>query len=122
MAHQGRNFENPHFGDSTGELTCNLPLFYHFEADPQYLGTTTMPPKKFTRQNSVANSHVEVESLGHSHAMGETHAQGGGQTLRGENRLGGGQAPGGGQVLGGGEIPVGGSQQMALMFEMIKGM
>uniref|UniRef100_A0A2N9G6H2 RNA-directed DNA polymerase n=1 Tax=Fagus sylvatica TaxID=28930 RepID=A0A2N9G6H2_FAGSY len=32
------------------------------------------------------------------------------------------QAHGGGQVLGGGEIPVGGPQQMALMFEMIKGM
>ena len=49
-----------------------------------------MPPKKSTRQNSVANSHVEVESQGHSHAMGETHAQGGGQTLGGENPLGGG--------------------------------
>jgi hypothetical protein len=81
-----------------------------------------MPPKKSTRQNSVANSHVEVESQGHSHAMGETHAQGGAQTLGGENPLGGGQALGGGQVLGGGEIPVGGPQQMALMFEMIKGM
>uniref|UniRef100_A0A2N9I5K1 Uncharacterized protein n=1 Tax=Fagus sylvatica TaxID=28930 RepID=A0A2N9I5K1_FAGSY len=81
-----------------------------------------MPPKKSTRQNSVANSHVEVESQGHSHAMGETHAQGGGQTLGGKNPLGGGQALGGGQVLGGGEIPVGGPQQMALMFEMIKGM
>jgi hypothetical protein len=81
-----------------------------------------MPPKKSTRQNSVANSHVEVESLGHSHAMGETHAQGGGQTLGGENPFGGGQVPGGGQVLGGGETPVGGPEQMALMFEMIRGM
>uniref|UniRef100_A0A2N9H3G7 Integrase catalytic domain-containing protein n=1 Tax=Fagus sylvatica TaxID=28930 RepID=A0A2N9H3G7_FAGSY len=54
--------------------------------------------------------------------MAETHAQGGGQALGGENPLGGGQALGGGQVLGGGEIPVGGPQQMALMFEMIKGM
>uniref|UniRef100_A0A2N9G8A8 RNase H type-1 domain-containing protein n=1 Tax=Fagus sylvatica TaxID=28930 RepID=A0A2N9G8A8_FAGSY len=78
--------------------------------------------KRSTRQNSVANSHAEVESQGHSHAMGETHAQGGGQTLGEENPLGGGQAHGGGQVLGGGEIPVGGPQQMALMFEMIKGM
>uniref|UniRef100_A0A2N9FQI4 Uncharacterized protein n=1 Tax=Fagus sylvatica TaxID=28930 RepID=A0A2N9FQI4_FAGSY len=76
------------------------------------------PPDK----TSVANSHVEVESQGHSHAMGETHAQGGGQTLGGENPLSGGQALGGGQVLGGGEISVGGPQQMALMFEMIKGM
>uniref|UniRef100_A0A2N9F8J5 Uncharacterized protein n=1 Tax=Fagus sylvatica TaxID=28930 RepID=A0A2N9F8J5_FAGSY len=99
-------------------------------ADPRYLGATTMPPKRSTRQNSVANSHAEVESQGHSHAMGETHAQGGGQThTQGggqthgeENPLGGGQAHGGGQVLGGGEIPVGGPQQMALMFEMIKGM
>jgi hypothetical protein len=74
-----------------------------------------MPLKKSTRQNSVANSYVEVESQGHSHAMGETHAQGGGQALEGENPLGGGQ------VLSSGEIPVGGPQQMALMFEMIKG-
>ena len=81
-----------------------------------------MPPKRSTRQNSVANSHAEAESQGHSHVMGETHAHGGGQTLEGENPLGGGQAHGGGQVLGGGEIPVGGPQQMALMFEMIKGM
>ena len=34
-----------------------------------------MPPKRSTRQNSVANSHAEAESQGHSHAMGETHAQ-----------------------------------------------
>jgi hypothetical protein len=89
-----------------------------------------MPPKRSTRQNSVANSHAEVESQGHNHAMGETHAQGGGQTHTqgggqthgGENPFGGGQAHGGRQVLGGGEIPVGGPQQMALMFEMIKGM
>jgi hypothetical protein len=81
-----------------------------------------MPPKKSTRQNSVANSHVEVESQGHSHAMGETHAQGGGQTLGGENPLGGGQVLGGGHDLGGGETLVSGPQQMTLMFEMIKGM
>uniref|UniRef100_A0A2N9GQ00 Integrase catalytic domain-containing protein n=1 Tax=Fagus sylvatica TaxID=28930 RepID=A0A2N9GQ00_FAGSY len=97
----------------------NLLKFYlicrNRKADPQYLGATTMPPKKSTRQNSVANSHVEVESQGHNHAMGETHAQGGGQTLGGENPLGGGQALGGGQVLGGGEILVGRPQQMALM-------
>uniref|UniRef100_A0A2N9FKV6 Integrase catalytic domain-containing protein n=1 Tax=Fagus sylvatica TaxID=28930 RepID=A0A2N9FKV6_FAGSY len=99
-----RNFVHPHFGDSTGELSCNLPSFHHSEADPQYLGATTMPPKRSTRQNSVANSHAEVESQGHSHAMGETHAHGGGQTLGEENPLGGGQAHGGGQVLGGGEI------------------
>ena len=54
--------------------------------------------------------------------MGETHAQGGGQTLGGENPLGGGQVLGGGHDLGGGETHVGGPQQMALMFEMIKGM
>uniref|UniRef100_A0A2N9H8N1 Uncharacterized protein n=1 Tax=Fagus sylvatica TaxID=28930 RepID=A0A2N9H8N1_FAGSY len=81
-----------------------------------------MPPKRSTRQNSVANSHAEAESQGHSHAMGETHAQGGGQTHGGENPFGGGQTHGGEQVLGGGEIPVGGPQQMALMFEMIKAM
>uniref|UniRef100_A0A2N9FVR8 Reverse transcriptase domain-containing protein n=1 Tax=Fagus sylvatica TaxID=28930 RepID=A0A2N9FVR8_FAGSY len=92
------------------------------EADPQHLGATTMPPKRSTRQNSVANSHAEAESQGHSHAMGETHAQGGGQTHGGENPFGGGQTHGGEQVLGGGEIPVGGPQQMALMFEMIKAM
>uniref|UniRef100_A0A2N9GLF3 Integrase catalytic domain-containing protein n=1 Tax=Fagus sylvatica TaxID=28930 RepID=A0A2N9GLF3_FAGSY len=91
-------------------------------ADPQHLGATTMPPKRSTRQNSVANSHAEAESQGHSHAMGETHAQGGGQTHGGENPFGGGQTHGGEQVLGGGEIPVGGPQQMALMFEMIKAM
>uniref|UniRef100_A0A2N9GSG2 RNA-directed DNA polymerase n=1 Tax=Fagus sylvatica TaxID=28930 RepID=A0A2N9GSG2_FAGSY len=91
-------------------------------ADPQHLGATTMPPKRSTRQNSVANSHVEAESQGHSHAMGETHAQGGGQTHGGENPFGGGQTHGGEQVLGGGEIPIGGPQQMALMFEMIKAM
>ena len=34
-----------------------------------------MPPKKSTRQNSIANSHVEARSQGHSHAMGETHAK-----------------------------------------------
>jgi hypothetical protein len=81
-----------------------------------------MPPKRSTRQNSVANSHAEAESQGHSHVMGETHAQGGGQTHGGENPFGGGQTHGGEQVLGGGEIPVGGPQQMALMFEMIKAM
>uniref|UniRef100_A0A2N9ELE3 RNA-directed DNA polymerase n=1 Tax=Fagus sylvatica TaxID=28930 RepID=A0A2N9ELE3_FAGSY len=91
-------------------------------ADPQHLGATTMPPKRSTRQNSVANSHAEAESQGHSHAMGETHAQGGGQTHGGENPFGGGQTHGGEQVLGGGEIPIGGPQQMALMFEMIKAM
>uniref|UniRef100_A0A2N9FRS5 Uncharacterized protein n=1 Tax=Fagus sylvatica TaxID=28930 RepID=A0A2N9FRS5_FAGSY len=91
-------------------------------ADPQHLGATTMPPKRSTRQNSVANSHAEVESQGHSRAMGETHAQGGGQMHGGEIPFGGGQTHGGEQVLGGGEIPVGGPQQMALMFEMIKGM
>uniref|UniRef100_A0A2N9GU17 Integrase catalytic domain-containing protein n=1 Tax=Fagus sylvatica TaxID=28930 RepID=A0A2N9GU17_FAGSY len=91
-------------------------------ADPQHLGATTMPPKRSTRQNSVANSHAEAESQGHSHAMGETHAQGGGQTHGGENPFGGGQTHGGEQVLGGGEIPVGGPQQMTLMFEMIKAM
>jgi hypothetical protein len=78
VAHQSRNFEHPHFGDSTGELSCNFPSFYLFEADLGSLGATTMSPKKSTRQNSVANSHVEAESQGHSHAMGETHAQGGG--------------------------------------------
>uniref|UniRef100_A0A2N9H5V5 Uncharacterized protein n=1 Tax=Fagus sylvatica TaxID=28930 RepID=A0A2N9H5V5_FAGSY len=88
----------------------------------KYLGATTMPPKRSTRQNSVANSHAEAESQGHSHVMGETHAQGGGQTHGGENPFGGGQTHGGEQVLGGGEIPVGGPQQMALMFEMIKAM
>jgi hypothetical protein len=128
VANQSRNFEHPHFGDSTGELSCNFPSFYPFEAEQWSLGATTMPPKKSTRQNSVANSHVEVESQGHSNAMGETHAQGGGQAFGGENPLGGGhvlgggQVPSGGQVLGGGETPVGGPQQMALMFEMIKGM
>uniref|UniRef100_A0A2N9EZ34 RNA-directed DNA polymerase n=1 Tax=Fagus sylvatica TaxID=28930 RepID=A0A2N9EZ34_FAGSY len=91
-------------------------------ADPWYLGATAMPPKRSTRQNLVANSHAQGESQGQSHAMGETHAQHGGQTHGGENPFGGGQAHGGGQVLGGGEIPVGGPQQMALMFEMIKGM
>jgi hypothetical protein len=110
VAYQNRNFEYPHFGDSTGELSCNFPSLYPFEADLRSLGATAMPPKKSTRQNSVANSHVEVESLGHSHAMGETHAQGGGQTLGGENPLGGGQVPGGGQILGGGETPIGGPQ------------
>ena len=54
--------------------------------------------------------------------MGETHAQGGGQTHGGENPFDGGQAHGGEQVIGGREIPIGGPQQMALMFEMIKGM
>uniref|UniRef100_A0A2N9H0L2 Reverse transcriptase domain-containing protein n=1 Tax=Fagus sylvatica TaxID=28930 RepID=A0A2N9H0L2_FAGSY len=65
-----------------------------------------MPPKRSTRQNLVANSHAEVESQGHSHAMGETHAQGGGQMHGGENPFVGGQAHGGEQVLGGGEIPL----------------
>uniref|UniRef100_A0A2N9HVE6 RNA-directed DNA polymerase n=1 Tax=Fagus sylvatica TaxID=28930 RepID=A0A2N9HVE6_FAGSY len=84
----------------------------------------SMPPKRSTRQNSVANSHAQGESQGQSHAMGETHAQGGGQThTQGGGQTHRGENPfGGGQVLGGGEIPVGGPQQMALMFEMIKGM
>uniref|UniRef100_A0A2N9ETB6 Reverse transcriptase domain-containing protein n=1 Tax=Fagus sylvatica TaxID=28930 RepID=A0A2N9ETB6_FAGSY len=87
-----------------------------------------MPPKKSTRQNSIVNSHVETESHGHSHTMGETRAPGGGHILEGQNILGGGHIPGGenplggGHVLGGENIPVGGAQQMALMFEMIKGM
>jgi hypothetical protein len=81
-----------------------------------------MPPKRSTKQNSVANSHAEVESQGHSRAMGETHAQGGGQMHGGEIPFSGGQTHDGEQVPGGGEIPVGGPQQMALMFEMIKGM
>uniref|UniRef100_A0A2N9HR15 Integrase catalytic domain-containing protein n=1 Tax=Fagus sylvatica TaxID=28930 RepID=A0A2N9HR15_FAGSY len=75
-----------------------------------------MPPKKSTRQNSVVNSHVETESHGHSHTMGETRAPGGGHIPGGENPFGGGH------VLGGEDVPVGGPQQMALMFEMIKGM
>ena len=75
-----------------------------------------MPPKKSTRQNSVVNSHVETKSHGHSHTMEETRAPGGGHILRGENPFGGGH------ILGGEDIPVGGPQQMALMFEMIKGM
>uniref|UniRef100_A0A2N9II49 Retrotransposon gag domain-containing protein n=1 Tax=Fagus sylvatica TaxID=28930 RepID=A0A2N9II49_FAGSY len=75
-----------------------------------------MPPKKSTKQNSVVNSHVEAESHGHSHTMGKTHAPGGGHVLEGENPFGDGH------VLCGGEIPVGRPQQMALMFEMIKGM
>ena len=87
-----------------------------------------MPPKKSTRQNSVVNSHVETESHGHSHTMGETRAPDGGHILEGQNILSGGHIPGGenplggGHVLGGENIPVGGAQQMALMFEMIKGM
>uniref|UniRef100_A0A2N9IKE7 Retrotransposon gag domain-containing protein n=1 Tax=Fagus sylvatica TaxID=28930 RepID=A0A2N9IKE7_FAGSY len=80
------------------------------------LWAATMPPKKSTRQNSVINSHVEAESHDHSHSMGETHALGGGHIPRGENPFGDGH------VLGGGEIPIDGPQQMALMFEMIKGM
>ena len=75
-----------------------------------------MPPKKSTRQNSVVNSRVEMESHGHSHTMGETCAPGGGHIPRGENHFGGGH------VLSGEDVPIGGPQQMALMFEMIKGM
>jgi hypothetical protein len=75
-----------------------------------------MPPKKPTKQNSVANFHVEVESQGHSHAMRETHILGGGRIPKCENPFGDGH------VLAGGEVLVGGPQQMALMFEMIKGM
>uniref|UniRef100_A0A2N9J549 Reverse transcriptase domain-containing protein n=1 Tax=Fagus sylvatica TaxID=28930 RepID=A0A2N9J549_FAGSY len=75
-----------------------------------------MPPKKPTRQNSVANFHVEVESQGHSHAMRETHILGGGRIPECENPFGDGH------VLAGGEVLVGGPQQMALMFKMIKGM
>ena len=40
-----------------------------------------MPPMKSTKQNSVVNSHVEMESHGHNHAMGETHILNGGQFL-----------------------------------------
>uniref|UniRef100_A0A2N9FRU5 Retrotransposon gag domain-containing protein n=1 Tax=Fagus sylvatica TaxID=28930 RepID=A0A2N9FRU5_FAGSY len=75
-----------------------------------------MPPKRSTRQNSVANSHVEVQSQGHSHAIGETHALGGERVPEGENPFGDEH------VLSGGGIPVDEPQQMALMFEMIKGM
>jgi hypothetical protein len=116
VAHQSRNFEHPHFGDSTGELSCNFLSFYPFEADLRSLGATTMPPKKSTKQNSVANSHVEAQSHGHSHTMGETHALD-------SRHIGGGENPFcGGHDLGGQETLVGGPQQMALMFEMIKGM
>ena len=48
--------------------------------------------------------------------MGETHALGGERVPEGENPFGDEH------VLGGGGIPVGRPQQMALMFEMIKGM
>ena len=75
-----------------------------------------MTPKKSTKQNSVVNSHVKTESHGHSHTMGETRAPGCGHIPGGENPLSGEH------VLGGEDIPVGGPQQMALMFEMIKGM
>ena len=75
-----------------------------------------MPLKKSTRQNSVANSHAEVQSHGHSCTMGETHAFDGGHIAEGENPFGGGHD------LGGQETLVGRPQQMALMFEMIKGM
>ena len=60
-----------------------------------------MPPKKSTKQNSVVNSHVEVESHGHSHTIGETHAPSGGHIPEGENPFGDKH------VLGGWEIPVG---------------
>uniref|UniRef100_A0A2N9J874 Retrotransposon gag domain-containing protein n=1 Tax=Fagus sylvatica TaxID=28930 RepID=A0A2N9J874_FAGSY len=80
------------------------------------LWVATMPPKRSTRQNSVANSHVEVQSQGHSHAIGETHALGGERVPEGENPFGDEH------VLSGGGIPVDEPQQMALMFEMIKGM
>ena len=116
MAYQSKNFEQPLFGDSTGELSCNFPSFYPFEADLRSLGATTMPLKKSTRQNSVANSHAEVQSHGHSCTMGETHAFDGGHIAEGENPFGGGHD------LGGQETLVGRPQQMALMFEMIKGM
>jgi hypothetical protein len=64
----------------------------------------------------VANSHVEVQSQGHSHVIGETHALGGERVPEGENSFGDEH------VLGGGGIPVDEPQQMALIFEMIKGM
>ena len=102
MAHQSRNFKHPHFSDSTGEFSCNFPLFYSFEADLRSLGATTMPPKKSTRQNLVANSHAEAQSHGHSHTMGETHALDGGHIAGGENPFGGGHDLGGQETLIGG--------------------
>jgi hypothetical protein len=87
-----------------------------------------MPPNKSTIQNSVVKCHVETESHGHSYIVGETRIPGGRHIPGGENILDGGHVPGGENpldgehVLGGENIPVGGPQQMALMFEMIKGM
>jgi hypothetical protein len=107
---------HPHFGDSTGELSCNFSFVFCFLKKICVFQAAIMPPKKSTRQNSVVNSHVETESHGHSHTMGETRAPGGGHIPGGENPFGGGH------VLGGEDVPVGGPQQMALMFEMIKGM
>uniref|UniRef100_A0A2N9GSP5 Uncharacterized protein n=1 Tax=Fagus sylvatica TaxID=28930 RepID=A0A2N9GSP5_FAGSY len=75
-----------------------------------------MPPKRSTRHNSVANSHAEAQSHGHSRTMGETHAFDGGHIAGGENPFGGGHD------LGGQETLIGGPQQMALLFEMIKRM
>ena len=97
-------------------MSCNFPSFFPLEADLRSFGATTTQSKKSTRQNSIANSHAEVESHGHSHILGETHAFGGGHIAEGENPFGGGHG------LGGEETLVGGPQQMALMFEMIKGM
>jgi hypothetical protein len=91
-------------------------LFYPFEVDLQSLGATTMPPKRSTRHNSVAKSHAEAQSHGHSRTMGETHAFDGGHIAGGENPFGGGHD------LGGQETLIGGPQQMALLFEMIKRM
>ena len=51
-----------------------------------------MPPKRSTRQNSVVNSHVEVESHGHSHAMGETHTPSGGRIPEDGNPFGDGRS------------------------------
>uniref|UniRef100_A0A2N9G2A5 Integrase catalytic domain-containing protein n=1 Tax=Fagus sylvatica TaxID=28930 RepID=A0A2N9G2A5_FAGSY len=85
---------------------------------------TNNSPRDTSRRSTALVSSVHRNLLGEHCSLVDQRVLEGmhHQPSSGLPHLGGGQALGGGQVLGGGEIPVGGPQQMALMFEMIKGM
>ena len=60
-AHQSRNFEHPHFGNSTGELSCNFPSLCSLKKICG-LWAATMPPKKSTSLQNMTLPHLGVIS------------------------------------------------------------
>ena len=56
-AHQSRNFEHLHFGDSTGELSCNFPSLYLLKLICG-IWAATMPHKKSSSLQNMTLPHL----------------------------------------------------------------